>query len=258
VLTRAFPGRGPAVLGHRGLGCGVVAGLRENTLDSFVAAVRLGVPWVEADVRRTRDDVLVVEHDACYPDGTPVAAVTTAEADARGTLRLQTLLDELPAAVGVDLDLKSSADDGLRPAARTTAGLLGPVAAAEKDRRPLLVSSFDPAALWLLRRTAPGLRLAWLTWHYFPLDVAVAACAHLDVDVLGLHIGSLLRASPTGEVDPVVVGRAVDLLHRCRRELLVWCPEGGPARLLAEAGADALVVDPVPSAMEALAGVSAA
>src|SRR4051794_41710893 len=72
--TAAFPGRSPAVLGHRGLGCGTVSGHRENTLGSFTAAVRLGVTWVEADVRRTRDDVLVVEHDAVYPDGTALTA----------------------------------------------------------------------------------------------------------------------------------------------------------------------------------------
>jgi glycerophosphoryl diester phosphodiesterase len=243
-------------MGHRGLGCGVVAGQRENTLGSFCAAVRLGVPWVEADIRRTGDDVLVIAHDAVYPDGTALAAVTAAEADRRGTLRLTTLLDELPPAVGVDLDLKSSADDGLRPPARTTAGLLGPVAAAESARRPVLVSSFDPSALWLIRRTAPEVLLAWLTWYEFPLDTAVAACAHMDVDVLGLHIGSLRRASRTAEVDPAVAERTVALVHECRRELLVWCPDGNPARVLAEAGTDALVVDPVPPALRALAGVA--
>ena len=57
-------GEGPAVIGHRGLGCGVVAGHRQNTLGSFAAAVRSGAQWVEADVRRLGDDVLVVAHDA--------------------------------------------------------------------------------------------------------------------------------------------------------------------------------------------------
>src|SRR3954463_3370289 len=35
-------GEGPAVIGHRGLGCGVVAGHQQNTLSSFAAAVRSG------------------------------------------------------------------------------------------------------------------------------------------------------------------------------------------------------------------------
>jgi glycerophosphoryl diester phosphodiesterase len=50
-----FGGRS-AVIGHRGLGRGVVTGHRQNTLGSFEAAVRAGVRWVEADVRRTGDD----------------------------------------------------------------------------------------------------------------------------------------------------------------------------------------------------------
>src|SRR3954451_1664868 len=93
-------GEGPAVIGHRGLGCGVVAGYRQNTLSSFAAAARRGARWVEADVRRLGDDVLVGAHDAAYPDGTRLEGLSAAEADRRGTLRLSTLLDELPAHVG--------------------------------------------------------------------------------------------------------------------------------------------------------------
>src|SRR3954470_21936767 len=89
-------GEGPAVIGHRGLGCGVVAGHQQNTLGSFAAAVRSGARWVEADVRRLGDDVLVVAHDAAYPDGTRLADVTVTEADRRGTLHLSSLLDEFP------------------------------------------------------------------------------------------------------------------------------------------------------------------
>ncbi|MEU2347936.1 glycerophosphodiester phosphodiesterase [Modestobacter sp. NPDC049651] len=138
-------GEGPAVIGHRGLGCGVVAGHPQNTLSSFVAAAGRGAQWVEADVRRLRDDVLVVAHDAAHPDGSPLADLTGAEADRRGVLRLSTLLDELPLQVGVNVDLKSSMDDCLRSPGRTTAGLLAPVVAAEAVRRPLMVSSFDPS-----------------------------------------------------------------------------------------------------------------
>jgi glycerophosphoryl diester phosphodiesterase len=249
-------GNGPVIVAHRGLGCGVVSGHRENTLASFTSAVALGAGWVEADVRRTRDDVLVVEHDEAYPDGTRLADVPVAEADRRGTLRLHALLEQLDPNVGLDLDLKSCIEDSLREPARTTAGLLGPVVAAEVRRRRLVVSSFDPAALIRLREVAPRVPLAWLTWRAFPLGAAVAGCAHMDVDVLGLHIGSLRRESPGREVDPDLAERIVSLVHRCRRELLVWCPEGHPARVLAEVGTDALVVDPVPPALQALAGIS--
>src|SRR3954454_6339114 len=124
-------GEGPAVIGHRGLGCGVVAGHEQNTLGSFAAAARSGARWVEADVRRLCDDVLVVAHDAVYADGTRLEDITGTESDRRGTLRLRTLLDELPPEVGLNLDLKSSMGDGLRSPEDTTAGLLAPLVAAE-------------------------------------------------------------------------------------------------------------------------------
>jgi glycerophosphoryl diester phosphodiesterase len=245
-------GEGPAVIGHRGLGCGVVAGHQQNSLSSFAAAVRSGARWVEADVRRLRDDVLVVAHDAAYPDGTRLADLTAPEADRRGTLRLSTLLDELPRQVGLNLDLKSSMDDGLRSPAHTTAGLLAPVVATEATRRPLMVTSFDPAALGLLRATAPRVPLGLLTWHRFPVEMAVAACAHMDVEVLALHVGSLLEGTPGGQIDSGDLTRLLSLLHRCGRLLLVWCPQIALARFLVSAGTDAVVVDNLPEALVAL------
>jgi glycerophosphoryl diester phosphodiesterase len=245
-------GEGPAVIGHRGLGCGVVAGHQQNTLSSFDAAVHSGARWVEADVRRLRDDVLVVAHDAAYPDGTRLDDLTGAEADRRGTLRLSTLLDELPRRVGLNLDLKSSMDDCLRSPGQTTAGLLAPIVAAEATRRPLMVSSFDPAALWLLRGTAPGVPLGLLTWYRFPVEMAVAACVHMDVEVLALHVGSLREGTAGGQIDSGVLARLLALLHRCGRQLLVWCPQIALARFLVSAGTDAVVVDDLPEALVAL------
>jgi glycerophosphoryl diester phosphodiesterase len=244
-------GDGPAVIGHRGLGCGVVSGHRENTLDSFTAAGALGMHWVETDVRRTGDGTLVVAHDAALADGTSVAALTGDDVDRCGLLRLRTVFDALPREMGINVDLKSSIDDSAQPPERTTAGLLAPVVAAEARERPLMVSSFDPAALSLLRSAAPDVLLAWLTWHRFPVETAVAGCAHMDVDVLALHVGSL-RREPGGMVDRDHAAHVVALVHGCGRQLLVWCPEAGQARVLAEAGADAVVVDEVPYALGAL------
>jgi glycerophosphoryl diester phosphodiesterase len=206
---------------------------------------------VEVDVRRTADDVLVVAHDEVYPDGTRVADVSAAEADRRGTLRLHALVERLPSEVGVDVDLKPAIGDSLRPPSRTTAALLAPVVAAEARRRPLLVTSFDPAALHWLRNQEPSVPLGWLAWQRFPLDVAVVACAHMDVDVLGLHVGSLAdRAS--GAVDPATVTGTLPFVHGAGRRLLVWCPAPTSAGALLEAGADAVVVDEVPRALDLL------
>jgi glycerophosphoryl diester phosphodiesterase len=49
----------PLVIGHRGAS----AYAPENTLASIDKAARLGIPWVENDVQRTKDGELVVIHD---------------------------------------------------------------------------------------------------------------------------------------------------------------------------------------------------
>jgi hypothetical protein len=89
-------GPSPVLLGHRGCGRGIVQGHVENTLESFLAAVELGIDWVEVDVRRTADDDLVVAHHPAEDDGVFYADISGDEASDRGVLRLEELLEALP------------------------------------------------------------------------------------------------------------------------------------------------------------------
>jgi glycerophosphoryl diester phosphodiesterase len=74
----------------------------------------------------------------------------------------------------------------------------------------------------------------------------------MDVDVLALNVGSLGQRLDAGALDRSAVAEVVSFVHGCGRQLLVWCPEREPARMLMEAGADALVVNDVPAALAAL------
>jgi glycerophosphoryl diester phosphodiesterase len=243
-----FSGR-PTVIGHRGLGAGTVDGHPENTLGSFLAAAEAGVDWVEVDVRRTADGTLVVAHNPAYDDGVFYVDVPAA---AHGTLALRDLLDALPETVGVDLDLKTSMEDATGPAARATAALLAPVAAREARRRPVAVTSFDPAALLALRSLAPGVPTGLLTWLNFPIGHAVTAAAGLDVEFLAVHIGSL-QPNP---VEPAAQQRPLDyvlsLLHEAGRQVLAWCPSPDDLPRLVAAGVDAVCVNDVPAVVRLL------
>lgn len=245
------------LLGHRGCGRGTVEGHRENTLDSFLTAVELGIDWVEVDVRRTRDDVLVVAHHPADDDGVFYADLSAGQAAARGVLRLDTLLDALPGQIGVDLDLKSSMEDAPRAAARTTMGLLAPVARREARRRPVLITSFDAGALMVAREQCPTVPLGLLTWVEFPVGQAVAAAAQLDVQVLALHGGSLKpnRFEPAGLQRPL--SYVVETVHASGRELLAWCPGPAFTRKLIAAGADAICVNEVPAMLRKCMPVAA-
>ena len=250
-----FGGR-PTLLGHRGLGRDTVEGLAENSAESIHAAARSGLRWVEFDVRRTADDALVVGHYPSVGDGQFLADLTLPEARALGAVTLGEVLADLPDGVGVNLDLKTAMEDAVRPRTATTAALLAPVAAAELGRRPVLVSSFDPAALLVLEEVTPGIPRSLLTWIGFPLRKAIPAAAHLGVAAVAAHWSSF-GANPADKAPTFRSARyAVGLAHDAGLEVVAWCPKLPEARELLGAGVDAVVVDDVPTSLVALRDVA--
>lgn len=235
----------------------MVEGFQENTLESFLEAVRLGIDWVEVDVRRTSDDWLVVVHNPADDEGVFYADITGSEAVGGGALRLEELLAALPPGVGVDFDVKTAMEDATRDRALTTMGQLAPIAQREAARRPTLISSFDVGALDIARELAPGSPRALLTWVDFPIGQAVAAAGHLDVQVLAPHWGSLRP----NQIEPEALQRplsyVVETVHASGREFLAWCPKLEFAQQLLDAGVDALCVNNVPKTLATLAPLPA-
>lgn len=231
----------PVLCGHRGSG----RGAGENTLGSYRAAVAAGLRWVEVDARLTADDVLVASHDPVLPDGRFISELPAADT---GLMRVDELLDELPAEVGVDVDVKSSVEDALRPRERTTGALVAGL--VRRERRPLLLTSFDPAALLVMRELAPGVPLGLLTWIRFPLRKAIAAAAHLGFDAVAPHVGSF-RLGPRG--DRALLehdgAHAVRVAHEAGLQVIAWCPLPDERDAFLEAGVDGLVVDDAPAAV---------
>ena len=109
--------------GHRGSGRGVVGGQHENTLGSILAAVDLGLRWVEMDARLNADGELVCFHDPAA-GGRLVSALSARETDELGIARVADLLAGIPSAVGVDLEIKTSLEDAARARFETTAALV--------------------------------------------------------------------------------------------------------------------------------------
>jgi glycerophosphoryl diester phosphodiesterase len=225
----------PVLCGHRGSG----RGHAENTLPSFRAAVEAGLRWVEVDARITADDVLVARHDPVLDDGRIVAQLPAAET---GLMRIAELLDDLPPAVGLNVEIKSSLEDALRPRTQTTGALVADLLAGRD--RPLLVTSFDPAALLIVRERAPALALGLLTWTRFPLRKAVAAAAHLGVEVV------------IAGVDSFEDERAVPVAHEAGLEVGAWCPREDERERLVGLGVDCLVIDLAPAGEPAPAPTS--
>lgn len=241
----------PAVIGHRGFGKNAEGRPRENTAESFRAAAEAGVDWIEIDVRRTGDDQLVVLHDPAWEDGTLVVERTAAELAPLGILTLDEALDAIPSTVGLDIEVKPSAEDALVASGRTPAALLCPTLERERDRRPLLVSSFDPASLTLVRERVPEVPLGYITWLAYPLDMAVATARHLDVQMVMAHTAAYDEPKLAGRRTP---GEVIEIAHKAGLELGVWSPDPEDLDRYLAAGVDAITVDDIPGALAARRG----
>lgn len=236
----------PVLCGHRGSGRGVVDGQPENTIGSFRAAVASGVRWVEVDARITADDVLVARHDPDVGDGRFVAELTAAETDALGLMRVADLLEDLPAEIAVDVDVKTSLEDALRPRERTTAALVAGLLADGAAGRQVLLTSFDPAALQIVRERMPSVPLGFMTWIRFPLRKAIAAAVHLGADMVVASVESFPLPERHGERE---LAHSIGVAHEAGLRVGAWCPGAEEEAALIDAGVDFLVVDDVPAAL---------
>ncbi|GLU49604.1 glycerophosphodiester phosphodiesterase [Nocardiopsis ansamitocini] len=240
------------VIGHRGAGRGIVAGAVENTRESFTAAVAAGVDWVEVDVRRSADDVLLVHHNAALDDGRAVVDLPAREARAAGLATFEEILEVLPTDIGLDVDVKTVMEDAVDAPARRTTSLVLPHLRREAARRRVMVCSFDPGVLTAVHEGAPEVATAWMPFVRGPLDQAVAGAAGLGCRLVAIDARSfgLLGEAPRPGARPV--GYTVELAHRAGLQVLSWCPGPADAARFAAAGMDAVVVDDVPGVIEAL------
>ncbi len=222
-------GDNPVLCGHRGSG----RGHEENTLPSFRAAVDAGLRWVEVDARATADGVLVARHDPELEDGRAVAALRAVEAGEAGLMRVADLFEALPDEVSIDVEVKTALEDALRPRERTTAALVAELVAAHD--RAVLVTSFDPAALLIVRERLPRVPLGLLTWTRFPLRKAIPAARHLGLEVVVANVESF----------PPDAAPAVRVAHEAGLEVAAWCPVLEEREALLAAGVDCLVIDDV-------------
>lgn len=224
-----------------------MAGERENTLGSFRAAVAAGLGWVEVDARFNADDVLVASHDPVVADGRFISTLPAAETDALGLMRVEDLLSDLPSEIGVDVDVKSSLEDALRPRDRTTAALVAEMV-ARSGSRPLLVSSFDASVLAIVRERLPDVPVGLLTWAWFPLRKAIVAAVHLGASAVAPNFTSFPLDG--GSRQPPVerpARESIAVAHEAGLAVVAWCPEPAIADQLAEAGVDCIIVDDVPA-----------
>jgi glycerophosphoryl diester phosphodiesterase len=227
------------LIGHRG---GAALG-PENTIAAIEAGVAAGADGVEVDVRISADGAVVLMHD---PDvarttsgGGRVADLTL---EALRALRVPTL-DEALAAVPTDrlliVELKGhpweAGYDPSEPAAHAVAAKL-----ATAHVRRIVVSSFNPVALHVVREDAPSVPTAVLTTAAF--DLASNLAGAIDGGHAECHV-------PAQILEESFVAEA----HRSGRRVVAWTVDD-PERLqtFAAWGVDGVITDDPGAARRAL------
>lgn len=215
----------PHVIAHRGAS----RRARENTLDAFRLARSLGADWVELDVRRSADGLLVVNHDACYADGRAVIDVV---ADERPWL-VPLLSESLEACVGmgVNIEIKNLPGEPGHDPGNGIADALVQLVRATRPSEELLVSSFNEGTVARVREIEPALATAVLTFTLEDPEATIATVA----------AGGHRAIHP---FDSTVDARLVALAHEAGLEVNVWTVDE-PARIeeLVAFGVDGIVTN---------------
>jgi glycerophosphoryl diester phosphodiesterase len=230
------------IYGHRG----ACVGVRPNTVEAYELAVGQGANGVELDVRRTRDDAIVIFHDdRSAPGATPFVEMDLSEIRAR-TPWIPTL-DEAWDALGptalLNIEIKNiygQAD--YDPAQRVAAGVVRWIAEHDTGDR-ILVSSFNTQALATVKALDPAIRTGLLSMSW--LDPMVALQQARD----GGHVSSNLSLIRTMDGAEQIVQAAGDL------DVLVWTVnDPDHALAFADAGIAGIFTDDPGLMVEALSG----
>jgi glycerophosphoryl diester phosphodiesterase len=226
------------VIAHRG--SGPHGPEPESSVAAFLAAARLGADGVELDVRRGRDGLLLVHHDAALADGRLLAELGPAELPSE----VPSLGEALDACAGlvVNVEIKNWPSDPDYDPSQQLATATGAVLAGRRgDSEEVVVSSFSRRALRAFSAVAPRIETAWLVGP--DLDPGAACASAHAAGVGGLHpFASAVDAAY------VEAARAV------RLRLRAWTVDE-PERItaLAGLGVDAVITNEVTAALRAVA-----
>ena len=217
---------------------GASADARENTLEAFALALKLGATGLESDVWLTADGAAVLDHDGVAPDGRPIRACKRAELPAHVPA-----LAELYTELGRDFELSLDVKD---PDAAPEAIAVARRAGAEV-RLWLCHWSWRVVAPW--RALSDSVRLVdstRLQHMRTPPAARAERMAALDIDALNLHWSDW--SAPLALV-----------FRSAGRKLLAWDAQDDASLAAALAlGVDGVFSDHVSRMMSALGRAQAA
>jgi glycerophosphoryl diester phosphodiesterase len=224
-----------SVIAHRGAS----RLAKENTVEAFEVAVRVGAAGIELDARRTADGQLVVHHDA-HVAGRPL--IEQAAADLPPWI--PTLPEALDACSGafVNVEIKNDAGEpDFDPDETVSAAVIAELVRRSNSADSWIISSFRRETVDECRALNPAIPTAWLT-----------------VNPVTQEVIDSLAADGHAAVHPWVPTIDRDLIERCHAAGLkvnTWtCNDPERAIELAGWGIDGICTDEPDVILAALSG----
>lgn len=207
-----------------------------------MAAARLGAHGVELDVRRGADGALLVHHDAVLPGGERISNLSVRDVPEYVPL-LDAALDALDAGgdLFVNIEVKNSmAEPDFDPTESVAAAVARLVVERGRQGRTV-VSSFNLAAIDMVRAVDPTVPTGWLTLAGYDQFDALATAADRGHGWLNPH-------------DSAVTPGLVEAAHAVGIGVSVWTVDD-PDRIreLAAWGVDSVITNVPDLALAALA-----
>ena len=147
------------VIAHRGAS----AFAQENTLKAFDLAFKLGASWLETDVQRTKDGVLVLYHDYILKNGKKIKDCSFAYLQKYQVPALSDLLKITPENFTLNLEIKN--DNNIYPEIEKQ--LLAEIKKAKNIKKEqIFISSFSADSLQKIRALDKQISLGVLTRNF--------------------------------------------------------------------------------------------
>ena len=147
------------VIAHRGAS----AFAQENTLNAFVLAFKLGSSWLETDIQRSADGVLVLYHDYVLKNGKKIKDLTYKELAKNNVPKLYDLLEITPKNFTLNLEIKN--DDNIYP--NIEKEILKEIERAKNiNKNQILISSFSAESLKKIRVLDKKINIGVLTRNF--------------------------------------------------------------------------------------------
>ena len=225
-----------SVIAHRGAS----RLARENTIEAFRAAIRVGATGIELDARRTQDGVLVVNHDA-YVDGRAVVEHVAADLPPW----VPTLTAALDACSGafVNVEIKNDpSEPDFDPRETVAAAVIDELARRSNPPGNWIISSFRRETVERCRALNSEIPTAWLT---------IGGVSQSEIDSL-----TAAGHSAVHPWAPTVDRAMIDRCHAAGLKVNTWtCNDVERAVELASWGIDGICTD-IPDVMVSALGQS--